>query len=272
MLCTLCTEQHVSAVVFVIMPTLTTLMTLRLMLLPPACRSLPALLQACAALLSPAPHARLRLESIVAFNRHSNRARGTLTAEQFIQACTGGLSARTHAALLGLRYSGSQLLPYSQKAIRMEWAATAAAAGQMQAGDSSSSAVSGGVLAAPALHSAASLFLDLKPPFKHFVETYAAEPALHTSSSSSSVEAWADWWSHGSPLTLVHLLALAAPTASVALLQALLRTAGRGGLQGPAALFKHELTLHAGELPQWAVSHQLTMYLAELARWACSGF
>ncbi|WIA33215.1 hypothetical protein OEZ86_006361 [Tetradesmus obliquus] len=110
---------------------------------------------------------------------------------------------------------------------------------------------SSSALAAPALHSAASLFLDLKLPFKHFVETYAAEPALHTSSSSSSsssssVEAWADWWSHGSPLTLVHLLALAAPTASVALLQALLRTASKGGLQGPAALFKHELTLHAG--------------------------
>jgi hypothetical protein len=106
----------------------------------------------------------------------------------------------------------------------------------------------------PALHSAASLFLDIKMPFKHFVETYTADPAPHSSSSSSSsgssgsLEAVLDWWSHGSPLTLVHLLALAVPTASVAQLQALLRTAGRGGLEGSAALFKHELTMHAGEL------------------------
>ncbi|KAF6265776.1 hypothetical protein COO60DRAFT_762041 [Scenedesmus sp. NREL 46B-D3] len=80
----------------------------------------------------------------------------------------------------------------------------------------------------------------------HFVEVYAADAALQSSSSSSSnSEGAAGWWSHGSPLTLVHLLALAVPSASLALLQALLRTAGKGGL-GPAALFKHELTLHAG--------------------------
>ncbi|KAF6265775.1 hypothetical protein COO60DRAFT_1633237 [Scenedesmus sp. NREL 46B-D3] len=53
------------------------------------CTSLPALLQACSALLAPAPHARLRLESNVAFNRRSNAAAGALPAQRLIQACLG---------------------------------------------------------------------------------------------------------------------------------------------------------------------------------------
>jgi hypothetical protein len=190
----------------------------------------------------------------VAFNRRSNSAAGSLSAEQFIQGSLGGFSVQAHAALLGLQYSGSKLLPDNQKALRMEWAPAAAAAAaavnaQHQAGASSSS--SG--LRATAVHSAASLFLDLKMPFKHFVEAYAADPVLPT---SRSFESATDWCFHGSPLTLVHLLALAVPHETVALLQALLRTAGRGGLQGPAALFKHELTMHGGRTGEAAAAVQ----------------
>jgi hypothetical protein len=252
-------------------------------------------LHTCAALLAPAPHARLRLESLVAFER-AKQQKPSITHRAFVEAALG-FSLTTHEQLLGVQLLGSTALPGTQGGLRMEWGpvgssctnngSNAAAAGNsgssstqgdvvdVTAGVSSMSispaaaaaaaATAGSGTAGPPL-SAVSLFLDLKPAYKRFVEAYAGAVAAasglggsSSSTGSSSSSRAIDWPSLGSPVTLVHLLAATVPSAAGPLVKALLRSVaaavgGSSTSKGAAAaeaaaaaagLFKWELTMHA---------------------------
>ena len=157
--------------------------------------SLPALLQACAPLLAAAPHARLRLESFLAFRLALLQcgAKQQLAAQQFVEGCLG-MSASTSDALLGLRLLGGQVLPdVEQPALRMEWASAAPAIATGTAGPTG---------APPSTTTGPAMYLALKPAFSKFVAAFVAP---------SKAGAPKDWRSHGSPLSFAHLLALAAP-------------------------------------------------------------
>ena len=228
----------------------------------------------------------------MAFER-GKQQKPSITHSAFVETALG-LNHTTHAQLLGLQLLASTALPGTQGVVRMEWGpvhnspihsgSSAAAAGSsnsssthgdvvdVTAGVSSMSispaaaaAAAGSGTAVPPV-SAVSLFLDLKPAYKRFVETYTSAVAAASSlggggsSSSSSSGGAIDWPSLGSPVSLVHMLAATVPSAVGPLVKALLRSAaaaavgGSSGSKGAAAaeaaaaaagLFKWELTMHA---------------------------
>lgn len=189
-------------------------------------RSIPALLQACAPLLSPVPHARLHLESISVFNA-AQQQQPTITPAAFAEAALG-LKLDTHETLLGLHMVAGATIPGLQAGIRLAWAPTsrflpgdeAAASAAVGAfsrlsfttGSQSSTQGSAGA----AFVSAVGLFMDLKQAYKHFVEAYLEPIAAASSLSRSSRGSITisgnlgglHWESKGSPVTLVHLLTL----------------------------------------------------------------
>ena len=146
---------------------------------------------------------------------------------------------------MGVRFLGREVLAAgSQQGLRLEWGAadgeysTAAGVGGEAEGAAKGQEVAKPLptTSTPFPITAAGLFLDLKAPFKAFVQSYAAP-----STSSSSVAR--DWPSTGGPATFAHMLSLAAPAAAHSLVTALLRSDPDGGLAGPAGLFKWELSM-----------------------------
>jgi hypothetical protein len=194
--------------------------------------SLPALLQACAPLLSRSPHARLRLESIVA-HRLQQGDGAPLPPQQFVESCLA-LPASTLEALLGLRILSGELLPDTkQPVMRMEWAP---APGPRPPGDAPGSAPSAPPPAACCL-TGPGLFLELKPAFSRLVAALAA-PAAKAGQPPR------DWPSYGSPATSWRT-SWPWPAAAPRLLAALLRSAA-GSAGAWAGLFELELLMHAG--------------------------
>lgn len=185
--------------------------------------SITSLLQVCAPMLSRAPHARVRMESMVNYSLASDKAKQT-----FAQDATG-LTAETLAALLRIRLVASSELPNRglQSAIRMEWASADANPGGLSAG---------------------SLLLEILPRFSKVLTDGpgCADPA---SSLAGCVgpEGQLKWCPiGGGPLALVHLLTVSVgPAAARSLLDALLRTADCGR----ASLFQWELTMHVPRTP-----------------------
>jgi len=169
--------------------------------------SVSSLLQACAPLLSSAPHARVWLESITQYKL----ARIAGKQQTFAQDAAG-LSPALLAALLRLRFVGAREL-HTGEGLRMEWAAAdaSAQAGRLSAG---------------------SLLLELSPLFTRMVADQLCP---------RQVVNYCEWRLMGGPLALAHLLKLGTPEHARALIDALLRTAG--GRHG--ALFSWELTMHA---------------------------
>jgi hypothetical protein len=213
-------------------------------------------------LLKPEPHARLRLESIVAHQKHSSSSSKGTSAEQYIQHCLGGVDPSKHASLLGLKFLGTAAVPGHPKALRLLWspaddaACSSGAASSCHTTNSTSSEAPSIITAAPAsrlattraIQTPVGLFLDLKSAWKHFVEAYFVEPS-RTSGHNASASPAQGGQAHGTPLTLLHLLVVALPPVTTeAMLQALLRTAANQGPKpaGSLALFDWELTLHAG--------------------------
>lgn len=214
---------------------------------------MPALLHACVPLLSPASHARLRTESLVAWNRATQS--GNLTHRAFAEAALG-LKLETHAAVLGLQLLRSADMPGLQGGVRLEWGPTTAPGPEKRS------------------LSAASLYMDLKATaYKRFVESYlniiadgSSTSSLLLSGSGSSKggkggggSPAVEWTSLGSPLTLLQLLAVSAPAAAGSMIKALLRSSAaaaassssssskseRSPSSAAAGLFKWELTMHA---------------------------
>jgi len=170
--------------------------------------SVSSVLQACAPLLSAAPHARVRLESMTQYRL----ARSAGHAKTFAQDTTG-LSPAVLATLLRLHFVGACEL-HTGDGLRMEWASADASA---QADRMSPSA--------------GSLLLELSPLFTRLVADQL---------SPRKVMYDCEWRQMGGPIALAHLLKLGTPEHARALIDALLRTAG--GRHG--ALFSWELTMH----------------------------
>lgn len=91
--------------------------------------SLPALLQTAMPLLAMAPHARLRIESLVAFRAASlpgeGAGRGSSLdgVQQYLNSALMGMPLPTYEQLLGLRLMGSCRLTQEARGsgLRMEW-------------------------------------------------------------------------------------------------------------------------------------------------------
>eukprot|EP00775_Hariotina_reticulata_P005368 gene5368-5603_t len=225
--------------------------------------SLPALLQACSLLLKPEPHARLRLESIVAHQRsnsHSSNSSRVISPDQYVERCLGGIDPGKYMSLLGLKFLGGTVLPGNGKALHLQWAPADAVlcrsggSGSCQSTNSidcqgaaaTAAAASAGRATTRAMQTAVGLFLDLKPAWKHFVEAYLVDPSSQSGSAGRGGAAQGGR-AHGSPLTLLHLLAeVLPPAASEAMVHALISTAAKRGLAAQLGQFDWELTLHTG--------------------------
>ncbi|PNH12438.1 hypothetical protein TSOC_000697, partial [Tetrabaena socialis] len=199
--------------------------------------SLPALVQAAAPLLAAGPHARLWLESIVSFRSEQLRQPG-LTPRGFAGGQLG-VSLPAFEELLGVSLTGGAPLPGNPHGVRLEWAAEAGqGAEQQQSGGGGGGECGGGGggerggggswLTGPRL------LLELLPACKRFVAAAAGGPAAAAAVAAGAIPC-------AGPLTLVHLLALAAPQQADALLRALLRAEP----SGQASLLKWELSAHA---------------------------
>jgi hypothetical protein len=135
--------------------------------------SLPALLLAAVPLLSPAPHARLRTESMVAWQAARLR-NPSLGLGAFVADALAGLPLPLLERLFGLRLAGAAPLPAGRGALRAEWAPAPPSG-------------SGGV-------TAGGLLLDLLPAFQRLVSKHATalpgareEPKLPRGVSSRMV-------------------------------------------------------------------------------------
>lgn len=147
--------------------------------------SVTSLLQVCTPLLSRAPHARVRMESIRLYKSASGVAKKT-----FAQDATG-LSADTLASLLGVRFVSSHELPGG--VLRMEWTSAN--------GVEQEHLSTGGLL------------VDLAPRFSKVLGDCPSEQAAIWSPIG------------GGPLALAHLLKVSVgPVAARTLLDALLHT------------------------------------------------
>lgn len=168
--------------------------------------SLPALLQACAPLLSTSQHARVRLESIVNYNLYLREGCGKKDGVGFLGTCFS-IPPPSNAALLGLQLVSCVELGDGQQTLRAEWSP-----------------------AAPPSFSAAWLLMQLTPIFSRMVGEHVSVLPPEASSLNS-------WVQRGAPLTFGHLLSLTAPPVqSLALLDSLLAAAAPS-----ASLFKWEL-------------------------------
>ena len=234
--------------------------------------SLSALLQASASLLLCAPHARLRAESILMFGRRL-ALDPKLTPARF--AAEGvGVALGAFEQLCGLRSLGGEKMGVDggQAWGRLEWRAETAApspiptlpptaaesGGSGSGGDPDPAGAAG---ASPPLLPTATggagsggggswitagyLFLELLSSWDEYLTTTttaAGKPSGKAGGGQvDSLGLLNSRGAYSAPLTLVHLLGLAAPQQADALLRALLRSEAGG----QAELFKWELSMHA---------------------------
>lgn len=203
--------------------------------------SLPALVQAAAPRLAPAPHARLFCESMLAW-KCVGQAQPRLTAHQFVVTQTG-LSCATFEALVGMRVVGGEALVGHTDSTRITWAPqcgdTANKEPPSNRGDTGSDGCGGGEGGdgggSPRPPSCpltpGFLQLEMMAAVKKLVAPYAAPPAATAPPNGNG-----NWVSAGAPATLAHLLALAAPEHAEQAVRWVL--AAEAGGEGVAGKFK----------------------------------
>lgn len=181
--------------------------------------SLPALLQASAPLLAPAPHARLHCESFLAHGRTVVREPG-LDPQGFAERQVG-MSLATYQELLGICLVAGESLGGRDSGIRLEWRVRHTAVGSgahSTSGPQCSDQLPSPAAAPPTFLTPGLLLLELLAACKRMIAPYVSSgPAC------LPLDGPAEWGSAPGPVTLSHLVALAAPQHAEAVLRALVR-------------------------------------------------